>query len=85
MRARSAASQGVVAHARRREPRAGALDRDVGALGEHRVEVRGNREDRAARGALAQAHDVAFGVALDVGEAVLAEHLEIGRAAAGPP
>ena len=61
----------VVADARRRQPRAVALDLDVGALGKHGVEVRGDRDERAAAGALAQAHDVAFGVPLDVGQAVL--------------
>ena len=68
---------GVVANPRRREPRAVALDLDVGALGEHRVQMRDNRHHGARAAALAHAHRVAFGVHLDVREALLAQHLEV--------
>jgi hypothetical protein len=73
----------VVADARRGQPCSAALHRDVRALGKHGVEVRDDRDERTAGGihASANTHDVADFVALDVGELVRAQHLQIGRAA----
>jgi len=70
----------VVADARRHEPRAVALHAHVGALGENRVEVRRDGEQRRIAAAAPQAHDVALRVALDVLEARLAEHFQISPA-----
>ena len=53
------------------EARAVALDLHVRAFRKHGVQVRGDRDQRAAAGAFAHAHDVAFGVALDAGEPAL--------------
>src|SRR5690606_15750211 len=61
----------VVADARRQEARLVAFHADVGGFGEHRVEVRGDGEERAVAGATSQPHHVAFFIALDVLEACL--------------
>ena len=72
----------VVADARRGEPRALALDADVRAFRKDGVEMRGDGDERTAGGPSApHAHDVAFGVALDVGQTVLPQHLQKCRAA----
>ena len=51
------------------------------AFGEHGIEVRRDRDERPAAPAGADAHDVAFLVALDVGEAEPAQAREKGDAA----
>ncbi len=71
----------VVADARRGEPGAVTLDLDVRAFRKHRVEMCGDGDERAAAGASAQAHDVAFGITFDVRQASGAQHLEVRRAA----
>src|SRR5260221_8162310 len=68
----------VVADAGRHETCPLTLHLDVGAFGEHGVQVGVDHEHRSARGsgAAANAHDVAFGVHLDVGKPLLPQHLQ---------
>ena len=68
---------GVVADPRRGQARALPLHLHVGAFGEHGVEmgVHDQHGSASRRGAAAEAHDVAFGVHLDVAQPVLAQHL----------
>ena len=77
----------VVADARRRQPRALPLHLHVGALGEDGVEVGIHDQHGSAgrRGAAAEAHDVAFGVHLDVAQPLLAQHLHERLAPAPAP